>query len=115
LVVSGTATASEVGFVSAAGVASAGFPESNEISSPSFPIIASNESTGAVSPAGILYVSVPSLKIQIPLLLYRFQFLQECLLRLLYRLLFLSQVATVPSVIVSLKRGIVIIVAIIDL
>jgi hypothetical protein len=59
--------------------------------------------------------SVPSLKIQIPLLLYRFQFLQECLLRLLYRLLFLSQVATVPSVIVSLKRGIVIIVAIIDL
>jgi hypothetical protein len=40
--------------VSAAGVASAGFPESNaEISSPSFPIIASNESTGAVSPAGI--------------------------------------------------------------
>jgi hypothetical protein len=91
------------------------FSESNAISSPSFPIIASNESTGAVSPAGIpICKSVPSLKDSNPLLLYRFQFLQECLLRLLYRLLFLSQVATVPSVIVSLKRGIVIIVAIID-
>src|SRR6187431_840083 len=87
-----------------------------ETSSPSFPIIANKESTGAVSPSGIpIYKSVPSLKDSNSIVALSVSISAKISPSLILSPTFLSQAATVPSVIVSLKRGIVTIVAIIDL
>ncbi len=90
--------------------------ESNEvISSPSFPIIANKESTGAVSPARMpIYKRVPSLKDSNSIVALSVSISARMSPSLTLSPTFFNQVATVPSVIVSLKRGIVIIVAIID-
>jgi len=87
-----------------------------EISSPSFPIMANKESIGAVSPSLIpMYKSVPSLKDSNSIVALSVSISASISPSLTLSPTFFNQVATVPSVIVSLKRGIVIIVAIIDL
>src|SRR6187402_2657433 len=87
-----------------------------DTSSPSFPIIANKESTGAVSPSGIpIYKRVPSLKDSNSIVALSVSISAKISPSLTLSPTFLSQAATVPSVIVSLKRGIVTIVAIIDL
>src|SRR6478735_10873073 len=90
-------------------------PIKADTSSPSFPMIANKESTGAVSPSGIpIYKSVPSLKDSNSIVALSVSISAKISPSLILSPTFLSQAATVPSVIVSLKRGIVTIVAIID-
>src|SRR6187402_716630 len=85
-----------------------------ETSSPSFPIIANKESTGAVSPSGIpIYKSVPSLKDSNSIVALSVSISARISPSLILSPTFFNQVATVPSVIVSLKRGIVTFIAII--
>ena len=78
-------------------------------------MMANKESTGAVSPAGIpICKSVPSLKDSNSIVALSVSISAKISPSLTLSPTFLSQVATVPSVIVSLKRGIVTIVAITD-
>ncbi|MNE27715.1 hypothetical protein D3C80_1211340 [compost metagenome] len=97
-----------------AGAAAAGFPANKaEISSPSLPMIAKRLSTGAVSPSGIPICNrVPSLKDSNSIVALSVSISARISPSLILSPTFFSQVATVPSVIVSLKRGMVIIVAI---
>ena len=85
-----------------------------EISSPSFPIMAKRESTVAVSPSLIpMYNKVPALKDSNSIVALSVSISARISPSLIVSPTFFNQVATVPSVIVSLKRGIVIFVAII--
>src|SRR6187402_1264787 len=114
--VSAFASAAGAGVASSAAGAFAPPLIKAETSSPSFPIIAKRESTGAVSPSGIpMYKSVPSLKDSNSIVALSVSISAKISPSLTLSPTFLSQAATVPSVIVSLKRGIVTIVAIIDL
>ncbi len=103
----------------AAGAAAAGAASpanKAEISSPSFPMIANNESTGAVSPSAIpMCKRVPSLKDSNSIVALSVSISARISPSLTLSPTFLSQVATVPSVMVSLKRGIVTFIAIIFL
>ena len=84
------------------------------ISSPSFPIIAKRESTGADSPSGIpMYNKTPELKDSNSIVALSVSISAKISPSFMVSPTFLSQVATVPSVIVSLKRGMFITVAII--
>ena len=85
-----------------------------EISSPSFPMMAKRESTVAVSPSLIpMYNKVPELNDSNSIVALSVSISARISPSLIVSPTFFSQVATVPSVIVSLKRGIVIFVAII--
>ena len=116
VVVAAGVTVASFGASVAAGAGAVAPPAINAVtSSPSAPIIASNESTGAVSPSGIpIYNSVPSLKDSNSIVALSVSISARISPSFILSPTFLSQVATVPSVIVSLKRGIVIIVAIMD-
>ena len=84
------------------------------MSSPSFPIIASSESTGAVPPSGIpMYNKTPELNDSNSIVALSVSISAKISPSFIVSPTFLSQVATVPSVIVSLKRGMFITVAII--
>ena len=84
-----------------------------EISSPSFPIIANKESQGADSPSLIpIYKRVPELKDSNSMVALSVSISARISPSETLSPTFLSHDATVPSVIVSLKRGIVITVAI---
>ena len=108
---------SDVAFASSAfGASSVDVPPANkaEISSPSFPMIANNESTGAVSPSGIpMCNKVPALNDSNSMVALSVSISAKISPSLTVSPTFFNQVATVPSVIVSLKRGIVILIAII--
>ena len=100
------------------GASAAASPPDNkaEISSPSSPMIANKESTGAVSPAAIpICKRVPSLKDSNSIVALSVSISARISPSLILSPTFLSHVATVPSVIVSLKRGIVTFIAIIFL
>ena len=87
---------------------------SPEISSPSFPMMAKRESTEAVSPSLIpIYNKVPELNDSNSIVALSVSISASISPSLIVSPTFFNQVATVPSVIVSLKRGIVIFVAII--
>ena len=87
---------------------------SPEISSPSFPMMAKRESTEAVSPSLIpMYNKVPELKDSNSIVALSVSISARISPSFIVSPTFFNQVATVPSVIVSLKRGIVIFVAII--
>jgi hypothetical protein len=85
-----------------------------EMSSPSLPIIAKRESTAAVSPSGIpMYNNVPELKDSNSIVALSVSISAKISPSEILSPTFFNQVATVPYVMVSLKRGIVIFVAII--
>ena len=90
-------------------------PEINpEISSPSLPMMAKRESTTAVSPSLMpIYNKVPALKDSNSIVALSVSISAKISPSFTASPTFFNQVATVPSVIVSLKRGIVIFVAII--
>ena len=90
-------------------------PEINpEMSSPSFPMMARSESTAAVSPSFIpIYNKVPELNDSNSIVALSVSISARISPSETLSPTFFNQVATVPSVMVSLKRGIVIFVAII--
>ena len=98
-------------------LASAGVevPESKAVmSSPSLPMMARSESTEAVSPSLIpIYNKVPALNDSNSIVALSVSISARISPSFTVSPTFFNQVATVPSVMVSLKRGIVIFVAII--